>query len=222
MEDKIHKKKEDRSYEPAGLIIALLIIIGLGVGGFFLYRYVIGPYIDNYLNPTVSEPTETDNSEVQYNKLLKVLNDQLLDSETKANELVSVTYQSQHFMISGYTSDQIYYCDISLGDYADTKAALDVIVNAEDFSLYTIEVTRYTRLASDELDNKYFTSDASGKRAIGNLGSVDKAFMTCKTGEEIKVINNVDLSEATNDSYSPLLIGKTNSLYKFYSYIASK
>lgn len=222
MEDKVKKKKEDREYEPAGLIVALLIVIGLAVGGFFLYKFVIGPYIDNYLNPSPSEPAEINNSEVEYNKLLKVLNDQLLDSETKATGLVSFTYESQHFMISGLTSDKVYNCDISLGDYADTKAALDVIVNAEDFSTYTIEVTRYNKTSNDEFTNKYFTGEVAGKHAVGNLGSVTKAFMTSKLNDEIKVINNVDLATAVSDGYTPLLIGKTNSLYKLYSYIVSK
>ena len=46
--------------------------------------------------------------------------------------------------------------------------------------------------------------------------------MTCQSNEEIKVINNVDLETAVDDGYHPLSIGKTNSLYKFYSYLAGK
>ena len=129
MERRIRNKKE-RHFSPVGLIIAIIFVFGLGMGSFFLYSYVIGPALFN--NEVPSTNKQDTESEEQYNKLLSILNDGLEPEETKATALLSFSFDSNHFYISGKTETQIYLYDVDIGAKDDTKQALDFVL-ANDF-----------------------------------------------------------------------------------------
>lgn len=213
-------EKKERHFSVVGLIFAFILIIGIGVGSFFLYRYVIGPAFDNFNNPT--EPATSNDSEVKYNKLLTILNDGLEPSEEKASSLLSFSYQSEHFFISGKTTSKVYSFDIDIGVQENTNKALDFVITSESLSLFDREMSRYNQTSSTDFNNRYLTSGVTGKHSVGNQGAVNRVFATLRSGNQITVINNVDLSTALDESYTSIKINAGEPLFKIYNYIVTK
>ena len=212
--------KKERHFSVVGLIFAFILIIGIGMGSFFLYRYVIAPAFNNFNNPT--EPEVIDDSEVKYNKLLNILNSDLETEEEKANTLLSFSYQSDHFYISAKASSKIYSYDIDIGAQENINKALDFVITSESLSLFDREMSRYNQTSSTDFNNKYLTSGVTGKHSIGNQGAVNRVFATLKSDNQITVINNVDLSTSLDDSYELLKINSGEPLFKIYNYIVAK
>ena len=219
MERKI-KNRKDRHFSPVGLIFAIILFIGFGMGSFFLYRYVIGPSWF-YTNDSTTSQQDIE-SENQYNKLLAILNSGLETSEAKADTLISFSFESDHFIISAKCTNKIYAYDVNIGERTDTKQALDFVLSHDLNGEYTVDINRYNVSSSTDFDNKYITSGVTGKYCIGEQGTTNIVFATIRNGGEITVINGVELSTALLDSYSPTKIVSSNPLFNLYNYIIGK
>lgn len=215
MDDKVAKKKES-TVNKGGLVVAILILIGLIVGGYFLVRYII----DFFTN----QETETsDKEEESYNKLLTILNNEVSKSaspgEKKASKLLTFDYSnSDHFYISGVNNVTIFSYDIDLSSISsinDIDTAYNYVIN-NDLSGYVTTVTRYTLEDFSELNNKYPSSNVK----TGTLVSATKVFGTLLINNNINIINGDELSVVLDNSYSPKTINSSSSLYNLYKYVS--
>lgn len=219
MNNKITKKEESNVNKP-GLIISLFILVGVIVGLFFFIRWLIN---DRFASNNGDESGEVASN---YNKLLRILNDDIkatrIGEEKLANELTSFSYNENHFYISGYNSETIYYYDVDLSSESltDVDAAYDFVLSHNIEGNYAITLQRYSEKPATDFIAKY---GESGKYHVGQIGaSSEKVFATMKKDEAILVMNGVTLSDALDDSYSPISIAKSDSLYNIYNYIATK
>lgn len=222
MKDKRIKKEESNTNVP-GMIISIFLLIAVIVGLFFFIRWFVGT-----LNNKGDDTTEKSDGEKANNKLLSLLNDSInktkIGDEKLANEITSFSYLEKHFYISGYNGNTVYQYDLDLSSktLANTKDALDFILDNEIESSYDISLDRYTPIESNEFVTKYVGEGVKGKYHIGQMGSEQCAFATLLKDEQITVINGAALSDALSSIYSPTIINKTDSLFSVYQYIASK
>lgn len=220
MKNKIEKKEDEQNVNVGGLIIAILLIIALGVGGFFFYKYVIGPFITGFITTPDGEPADT-TSPVQYNRLLQVLNSQVPDGDDKASSLISFTTSSHHLCISGYTGEYICYVDITTVGQEDTfNFVMDTDLDSgNSSSIYN----RYTEKEGiTEFSDKFVNSNTKGKYYLGNIGPVEKVFATLLNDQEISVFNGVDKTTCLTDGYTPTKVNSSDAHFPLYKYIASK
>ena len=218
MPQRIIKEKQSNVNVP-GLIIAIILFVALCVGGFF----VIGRCSRN--NQPKEDETSENTSEVEYNRLLKVLNDNVnttkVEGEKEATAIVSFSFKESHFYISGVNEDILYYYDVDLNSQTleNTKEAYDFVIKNEIEGHYDILLDRYSFTASSEFANKF---TGAGKAYVGELGPLTKVFMTQMEGDYIYVINGDSLEDTLKDEYTPTIISNQDSLYPIYEYIANK
>lgn len=220
MKNKVIKEKEESNVNVPGLIIAILLLIAVCVGGFFLGRWMISQASTKPNDETVEVKATTD-------RLLKLLNDNItktkVGEETLANEVTSFSYSEKHFYISGYNGSTVYQYDVDLTSksFTNTKEALDFLKD-NDVDEYDIGLNRCTPTESDDFVNKYVTEGVTGKYHIATYGTESYAYATLLKDQQITVINGVTLSDALNSSYSPITISNTDPLFKVYSYLATR
>ena len=219
MNNKITKKEESNVNKP-GLIISLIILVGVIVGLFFFIRWLINDRFASH------DDDESGQVASNYSKLLKVLNDDIkatrIGEESLASEVTSFSFDNNHFYISGYNGETIYYCDVDLSSESllDNESAYEFVINHNIEGNYAITLQRYSERATTDFVAKY---GESGKYHVGQIGaSSEKVFATMKKDEAILVMNGVTLSDALDDSYLPMSIAKSDSLYSIYNYIATK
>ena len=216
------KEKKDRSFNVAGLVITLVLIVLISVGAFFLSRWLINNTKKD------DDTTQVDHSEEYHNRLLKMLNDNIdktkLDGEVFASEVATFSYKEKHFYISGYNGSTVYRYDLDLSSrsYANAEEALEFVYTNEVEGLFDITLDRCSSVESPEFDNRYVTEGVSGKRHIGQFGSEKYVYATLSKGEQITLIDGVTLSDTLQADYSPIIINSSDNLYKLYKYIATK
>lgn len=213
------KNKESTIYKP-GLVIALIMLVGLIIGGYFLSQYLI-----SYFSNTENNQEEIYQNDESYNKLLNILNDQIdktrIGEESPANEVTSFSYQSNHFYISGYNSVTIYLYDINLSSQSisNDEEAFLFMMDETSFTSYSVSLDRYPSSSSDEFINKYGND---GKYHIGEMGIVKKVFATMKYNSDILVINNENYTSVMQDTYNPTSIHSNHKLYNIYKYLIER
>ena len=220
------KNKTDRTggrnYSRVGLLIAIIIAICLGVGIYFLVRY-----IKNYFSNDNKGNEEPEINEVTgYNRLLKLINDdvQKVEGSRDVSSLISFDYSGNTFYISGINNDESaiysYQLDLSSHDlenaYTATKYLIDNDINED------VNLTKYNVIESASFNDKYVTSTSKGPHYVGNVETTNKVFATLLDSGTIKAFNNVNLNQSLSDGYKPSLIDNSNPLYKMYFYIANK
>lgn len=218
------KEKEDSNVSIPGLIIAMLILIAVCLGIFFLTRW----FITNSRTPQEEVTEPVDENKVTTDRLLKLLNDNIdktkVGEETPASEITSFSYQEKHFYISGYNGSIVYQYDLDLSSqsYVTCKEALDYIMVNDVEGSYEITLNRCTPIESSEFVNKYITSGVSGKYHVASFGSEQYVYATILNDEQIIVINGDTLSDTLDASYSPLTLNSGDPLFDVYKYIANK
>ena len=218
------KNKKERNVNVLGIVIGLILVITIGLGGYFLGRWLY----DHSAKVEVTDVFETDEAAEANNRLLKLLNDNInktkIGEEALANEITSFSYQNKHFYISGYNGATVYQYDLNLESksYTTTKEALDFVMKNDVEGEYEITLNRCTLVGSNEFVSKYITDGVSGPYHIGQLGEEQYAFATLLKGEQITIINGVALSVTLQTDYSPLVINNTDPLFNVYKYLVTK
>ena len=225
MKNKVIKEKEQSNVNVPGLIIAMILLIAILIGGFFLGRWFIANSTtkqDENTTPVVDEGKET------ADRLLQLLNDNInktkMGDEPLASEVTSFSYKEKHFYISGYNGGTVYLYNLDLSSQSlnTTKEALDFVKTNTIEGSYDITLNRCTPSESNEFTSKYVTSGVSGKYHIATFGSEQYAYATLLKDEQIVVINSDTLSDALSSTYSPLTISSGDPLFNVYKFIASK
>ena len=90
-------------------------------------------------------------------------------------------------------------------------------ITNNSLSSYATSITRYTIIDSNELVNKYPSSNVKA----GNLVTNTKVFGTIYKNNNINIINGDNLSSVLDNSYSPKTLDSSSSLFKLYKYIAN-
>ena len=217
------KEKEQSNVNVPGLIIAMILLIAICVGGFFLGRWFIANSTTNQ-GDDVNEPSE---GEKAANRLLEVLNANInktkAEGESLASEVTSFSYKEKHFYISGYNGSIVYQYDLDLSSqsYATSKEVLDYLMVNDVEGSFDITLNRCTPTESNEFVSKYITSGVSGKYHIATFGSGQYAYATLLKGEQITVINGDALSATLDASYTPLTLNSGDPLFEVYKSIAS-
>ena len=220
MKNKVIKEKKDSDINVPGLIIAMILLIGVCVGGFFLGRWMISQASTKKDDDTAEVKATTD-------RLLKLLNDNItktkVGEETLANEVTSFSYSEKHFYISGYNGSTVYQYDVDLTSksFTNTKEALDFLKD-NDVDEYDIGLNRCTPTESNDFVNKYVTEGVTGKYHIATYGTDTYAYATLLKDQQITIINGAVLSDTLNSSYSPITISNSDPLFKVYSYLATR
>ena len=220
MKNKVIKEKKDSDINVPGLIIAMILLIGVCVGGFFLGRWMISQASTKKDDDTAEVKATTD-------RLLKLLNDNItktkVGEETLANEVTSFSYNEKHFYISGYNGSTVYQYDVDLTSksFTNTKEALDFLKD-NDVDEYDIGLNRCTPTESNDFVNKYVTEGVTGKYHIATYGTDTYAYATLLKDQQITIINGAVLSDTLNSSYSPITISNSDPLFKVYSYLATR
>ena len=216
MDNKI-TKKEEGTVNKGGLVIAIIILIGLCIGGYFLTRYIIDFFADK-------DSEVTNNEKQSHDNLLDILNNEAsksaISGEQKAYKLLTFDYKNDdHFYISGINDNTIFNYDIDLSTTESVNnidSAYRFITN-NSLSSYATSITRYTIIDSNELVNKYPSSNVKA----GNLVTNTKVFGTIYKNNNINIINGDNLSSVLDNSYSPKTLDSSSSLFKLYKYIAN-
>lgn len=218
MSKKVIKKEEkDNKGKIIGIVVGMLLLVALCLVGFFLIGWF------SRTNPSKEDP----NVEEHYNRLLKVLNDDVnktkADGETEATSLLSFSFKDDHFYISGCNDDVIYYYDANLSSQSlgDKKEAYDYVIANEIENHFEITTTRYSFSSSSEFENKYITEQKmNGKYKCGQYATLSKVFGTLEKESTIYVFNGVGIDETLLDGYNPTKIEKENPLFGIYNYIS--
>ena len=214
----IEKQEKQKKVNVPGLIITIILFTTLCLCLFFL----IGRCTNK--KPVPNDDTAENTLELEYNKLLKVLNDNVnktkVDGEQEASRLLSFSYSDSHFYISGSNDATIYYYDVDLSSksLATTKDAYDYVIKNDIEGLFEITIDRYVPTSSSEFAIKY---SMNGIYKIGQLGSSTKVFGTLDNGSSIVVLNGVELTAVLSDNYEAYAVIETNSLYQMYKYICN-
>ena len=204
-------------------IIRIIVLIVLLIALIILVFFLIGRFVKPNNNSQDDEVSE--NYEESYNRLLKVLNDNInktkVDGEQEASKLLSFSYNENHFYISGYNDEIVYYYDVDLSSksLASSKEAYDYVIKNDIEGLFEITLDRYSPTSSTEFTSKY---SMDGLYKIGQLGSSTKVFATLYNNSSIVVMNGVELTTALDNNYGATAMIETHPLYQIYKYIATK
>lgn len=216
MSKRIKKEEKQSNINVPGLIITIILVIVLCLLGFFI--------IGRFSKPSSDDITENE-SAIGYNRLLKVLNDNVkttkIEGEKEATTLLSFSYNENHFYISAYNEDIIYFydADVSKELLTSLEDAYNFVLNNDLEGDYDISLDRYTEVTSNEFVAKY---GSEGKYKVGTLGTTTKVFGLVQKESSIEVFNGVDLTTALDDSYTSMSFKDGDSLYPVYNYIVSK
>lgn len=217
-------QKKDRSINTSLLIVFIILILLIGLGGFFLGRWLY----DHSTKTEVTDVFEIDEGAEANNRLLKLLNDNInktkVGEEKPASEITTFSFKEKHFYITGCSDVTIYQYDLNLTtkSYTSTKEALDFIMKNDVEGEYEITLNRYTPSESNEFVTRYVTENVTGPYRIGVLGEDKYAFATLLNGEQITVIDGDTLSDTLQANYSPKVINKTDPLFNIYKYLVTK
>ena len=208
-------KKDNKKRNVVLAILSTLLITGIVILMFFL----LGRCSNSSNNDNNSGAQE--NYENSYNKLLSLVNSNInttkVIDEESANEIISFSYDDNHFNISAVNDELLYIYDIDLNQsFADTYQAYRYIVdndiNDDD---YLISLIRLNKVEDNNFVNTYIPSNYIGKYQVGSILSKKYASFTILLDDDIKVLNNIELPT----SETPINIDKNNSLFGIYEYI---
>ena len=215
---RIEKKQSNSEFH--GLLISIII--------FFLFLAGLIVLIVLVINNDNNREEETpDVTEVQYNKLLQILNSKIDETKVAASESVnSVTtfmYKDSKFHIVGYNNTFVYDLSLSVDGYSDEVGAYNYIISDSTTSYVLDYIDRYDVTTSDEFNNKYLTSDYTYKAAISSIATYKYVYMTRmnNTTNEISVMCRDNLNYTLQDNYVIKTINTTHQLYGIYKFIAT-
>ena len=218
-------RKEEKTYSLKGLIILWVLSIAIGIGLFFLLRYLLGLNKDD---SGQKEPDTSENVSVEYNNLLKLLNAEItatsLIENEKANNVVSISFTDNYFYISGVNETYAYdyKIDLTSKGYSSIKEAYDFVKYGNVGNEFAKELTRWSIADKTSFETKFVTEGITGKYMVGEITSNTVVYATLKSGDnKISIIHGDQLNDVLNESYSAKIVDLNDPLFQIYSYIVS-
>lgn len=221
------EKDKKENWKTTRTVIIAISITALCLAIFIFIMYLIGKNDREEKENNTPETQDTINENFCYKQLLNVLNNAIKttsvdEDEQKANTIISFSYENDSFYLSGYNDTTIYsyYIDLSKEKEVDDLIdAFEFVVDNDVSENYQYNLVRYAPTEAESLINKY---GEDGKYKIGTVLTKKMVFATLKSGEDIKVINNVELSTSLESDYTPLVIHPKDYLFGMYKYITEK